>query len=538
MSKRVAIYARVSTARQAAHDISIPDQLREARSYCRKRGWDVVREYVEPGASARDDKRPEFRRMIDQACTDPSPYDTVLVHSLSRFFRDAIEQGLHRRKLDKHGVLLHSVTQDFGVGPQADLIQTVVAACDAHNSAETAKHVKRAMIENARLGFWNGSKPPLGYKTVVAEVRGEKQKKKLEIDPKGAEIIKLIFRLAVEGDGDSGPMGIKLIGEYLNTRGFKNANGGPFYTSQVHAILSRTAYMGVHYYNQNDSRTRRPRPREEWVETATPIVIPPETFALVQSRLKARSPQKVAARRTNNPVLLSGIAHCRECGSPLMLTTGKSGRYRYYTCAGKNLRGKTACAKPTRIPEAKLNDIVTDAVAERVLAPERLKPLLSETLQHSKANNQSVLSDLKTLRREVRDIETKIERLFDALTDGLVSDSAAFKAQLAKLQNRKDEVIRLISMKDRALGMPAARLSNQQIEQFSTGLCALIQNGPAAFQKEYLGMVLSRVDVSGDEIRISGSKAVLAAAATAKKTGEPGVPSFVPEWCTRQDSNL
>lgn len=538
MSKRVAIYARVSTARQAAHDISIPDQLREARAYCRKRGWEIAREYVEPGASARDDKRPEFRRLIDDACTDHSPYDIVLVHSLSRFFRDAIEQGLHKRKLEKYGVLLLSVTQDFGQGPQADLIQTVVAACDAHQSAETSKHVKRAMKENARLGFWNGSRPPLGYKTTVAEVRGEKEKKELAIDPKGAEIVKLIFRLNVEGDGDCGPIGVKRIAEYLNARSYKTASGGAFYTSQVHAILTRTTYMGVHYYNQNDSRTRKARPREEWIEVKTPIIIPPETFALVQSRLTERRPHKTAPRRSNNPVLLSGIAHCRECGSPLMLTTGKSGRYRYYTCAGKNLKGKTACAKPTRIPEAKLNEIVTDAVAERVLAPERLKPLLAETLKHSKANNQSALSDLKLLRREVRDIETKIERLFDALTDGLVNDRAAFKAQLAKLQGRKDEVIRLVSTKERAIGLPAASLSNRQIDQFSNGLRELIQNGPAAFRKEYLGMVLSRVDVSDDEVRISGSKAVLAAAASAKKAGEPVVPSFVPEWCTRQDSNL
>ena len=62
MTKRVAVYARVSTTRQAENDISIPDQLAQARRYCQDRGWALVREFVDPGASARDDKRPEFQR--------------------------------------------------------------------------------------------------------------------------------------------------------------------------------------------------------------------------------------------------------------------------------------------------------------------------------------------------------------------------------------------------------------------------------------------------------------------------------------------
>jgi hypothetical protein len=58
MSKRVAIYARVSTTRQGENDISIPDQLAQARKHREARGWYVVREFVDPDASARDDKRP------------------------------------------------------------------------------------------------------------------------------------------------------------------------------------------------------------------------------------------------------------------------------------------------------------------------------------------------------------------------------------------------------------------------------------------------------------------------------------------------
>ena len=209
MSKRVAVYARVSTARQAARDLSIPDQLKAAKAYCRSKGWQVAGEYVDPGKSARDDRRPAFQRLIEEAATDPSPYDVVLVHSLSRFYRDAIEQGLYRRKLERHGVLLQSVTQDFGEGAEGELMQNILSAVDQHQSEETAKHVKRSMIENARQGFWNGSRPPMGYRTHVADKRGDKLKKRLEVDPEGAGLVRLIFELALEGTGEQGRWGLR-----------------------------------------------------------------------------------------------------------------------------------------------------------------------------------------------------------------------------------------------------------------------------------------------------------------------------------------
>jgi site-specific DNA recombinase len=86
MTKRVAVYARVSTSRQAENDISISDQLAQAQRYCDQRKWIVERQFIHAGASARDDKRPNFQALLEAACIDPSPFDVVLVHSQSRFF--------------------------------------------------------------------------------------------------------------------------------------------------------------------------------------------------------------------------------------------------------------------------------------------------------------------------------------------------------------------------------------------------------------------------------------------------------------------
>jgi hypothetical protein len=78
---RAALYLRVSTGRQADNDLSIPDQRRQAASYCASRGWEIVADYVEPGATATDDRRPEFQCMIDAAMTKPPTFDVIVVHS-------------------------------------------------------------------------------------------------------------------------------------------------------------------------------------------------------------------------------------------------------------------------------------------------------------------------------------------------------------------------------------------------------------------------------------------------------------------------
>ena len=103
----VAIYARVSTTRQAENDLSIPDQIRQMRQECEANDHAVIREFIEPGASATDDKRPIFQQMIADPLIKPACFEFIVEHSLSRSFRDMIEFGVYERRLKRNGVNNH-----------------------------------------------------------------------------------------------------------------------------------------------------------------------------------------------------------------------------------------------------------------------------------------------------------------------------------------------------------------------------------------------------------------------------------------------
>ena len=153
--------------------------------------------------------------MIEAGTSKPAALDAVIVHSFSRIFRDHFELEFYVRKLAKNGVKLLSITREMGDDPMHVMMRQIMAQFDEYQLKENAKHIMRALKENARQGFWNGSLPPIGYSVVAAEQRGAKTKKKLEIDPLHADTVRLIYRLALHGDGAKGQMGVKNIVSYL-----------------------------------------------------------------------------------------------------------------------------------------------------------------------------------------------------------------------------------------------------------------------------------------------------------------------------------
>ena len=215
----VALYARVSTTRQAEKDLSIPDQLRQMRDWCKDQGLAVAMEYVEPGASATDDRRPVFQQMIADATLEPSPYEAIIVHSRSRFFRDLFQFLSYERTLKRSGVKVVSITQQTSDDPAGEMARTIFSLFDEYQSKENGKHTLRAMKENARQGYFNGSRPPFGYKTIEADAKGRRGKKKrLEIEPAEAVIVRKVFELYLNGVKGAS-LGEKSIASHLNDKG-------------------------------------------------------------------------------------------------------------------------------------------------------------------------------------------------------------------------------------------------------------------------------------------------------------------------------
>ena len=240
------------------------------------------------------------------------------------------------------------------------------------------------MCENARQGYWNGSRPPFGYKIIAAEMRGARTKKKIEPDPTQFETLRLIFRLARIGDGE-GSMGVPQIAAYLNEHGLRTQIGGRWGVGAVHELLTRTTYFGVQRFNVSGKRKGTKKSAEEIVEVCVPAIIDREEFNEVQAIMKSRAAQLRAPRFVNAPTLLGGVVFCAACGGAMTLRrSGKGEEYRYYTCSTTARQGKTGCRGRT-VAMADLNELVVDRVERRLVEPSRLEEVLGALLQRRRA---------------------------------------------------------------------------------------------------------------------------------------------------------
>jgi site-specific DNA recombinase len=533
---RVALYARVSTARQAEADLSLPDQIKQLQAYCERKGWVVVDTFTEPGASALDEDRPVFQDMIDKATAPDRPYDFIVVHSLSRFSRDTMHSEIYVRKLRRAGVQLVSITQDLGQDDHGDLIRKIVNAFDEHQSRENAKHTHRAMLENARQGFWNGSAPPFGYATAVKERRGNKDKKVLVINEAEAAQVRMIFGLCLGADGP--PLGVKAIANYMNTRGLLR-RGRRFSTGSLHDLLTTSTYCGRHYFNQNDSRSGSKRPHSQWVELAVPAIIDEETFTRVQAVLRARSPKVTAPRNVNGPTMLASVARCAGCGSAMILNTGKGGTYRYYSCSKAMKQGKTACAG-RRIRMDRLDGMVLEHLSEQVFAPERLTDLLQAYITQANEGRAGQREKLRQARDARGGVDAAVSRLLGLVESGVMEpDAPELGDRLVALRLQKAELDKDIARLNANLQTGKLELSPDKLKTLSTEMRRRLAEGPPELRQSYMKLLLDTVTVDHHSVRLEGSPAILEKLASrGPSKSSPEVLSFVREWRPREDSNL
>ncbi len=533
---RAALYLRVSTARQAEHDVSIPDQKRQGEAYCEARGLRLVETFIEPGASATNDRRPEFQRMIEAGTSKPVPFDVVVVHSFSRFFRDHFELEFYVRKLAKNGVKLVSITQEMGDDPMHVMMRQIMALFDEYQSKENAKHVMRALKENARQGFWNGSLPPIGYRTVAAEQRGAKTKKKLEIDPLHVDTVRLIYRLALEGDGTTGQMGVKNIVSYLNKRRIFTRDGGRWGIGQVHRILTRRTYMGEHEFNKR-SKTKELKPVSEIVTVPVPPIIDKEIFEAVQKLLKARNPKVMPARVISGPTMLTGLIHCAKCGGAMTIRTGKGGRYRYYACSMKARQGPTACTGMA-VPMEKLDDLVVNHLEKQLLQPERLETVLAAALDRREEHAERRREHIAELNKRAAESELRLKRLYDAIEAGVADlDDPALKDRIDGLKAIRDQAK---ADAERAQGMlqntGQKAVTPQMLRKFAATARDRIRLEGGGYRRDHLRALAQRVEVAEGEVRIMGSKSRLLQTLVAE-SGVNSVPTQGLKWRMGWDSN-
>ena len=135
-----AIYARFSSDYQ--REESIEAQIKACTDYAAKNGHQIGPIYADRAASGKNDRRPEFQRMIRDA--ESGHFELLLCHKYNRFARRMSDHVRYEERLNTAGVDLIAVAEDFGTGKESVIVNLLVNS--AKNMRTAAKNTKNTVL--------------------------------------------------------------------------------------------------------------------------------------------------------------------------------------------------------------------------------------------------------------------------------------------------------------------------------------------------------------------------------------------------------
>lgn len=485
---RAALYARVSSDRQADRDLSIPAQLKALREYARKQGWIVAVEFVDEAESARTADRPQFQRMIAQAKQKQSPFTVVMVWKLSRFARNREDSILYKAMLRRHGVQVVSINEPIEDTPTGKLFEGLIETIDEFYSANLSQDTVRGMNENASQGFLNGGRAPFGYRRIKIMV-GTGKKAKLEIVPEHAAVVKRIFSQCLEGKG------VKEIAKKLNADGLRTLSGKPWTNTVLYYMLTNEAYTGTmifngyRYWASKAGKTQAP----VRVENTHPVIVSKDDFAKARAMLKSRAPNIIHPRSVSSEYLLSGIAYCGACGSKLGGTTAKSGKFTYYGCQRYLKQGREACSTGI-ISQSRLEEAIFLKLKDRILTEDHLSGLVRLVNEELAQAQTSSFGRIQEVQGRVDDLRKRLDRLYGAIETGEIALDA-LGPRIKELQGR----IETTEAEKRTIEAEEAApilVSDEEVKLHARELKGLLLDGTLMERKAWLRTWIKRVTLN------------------------------------------
>ena len=523
MDKKAIIYARVSTVRQAEDELPIDSQIEQCRKKAEALGASVVRVFRDDGISGRSDSRPAFQEAISY-CEIYSP-DYFITWSTSRFARNKVDAGWHKRRLRHVGTTLTYVAMDINTNTDEGwILDTIFEFTDELYSRQVSRDTSRSMMKNAREGYWNGGNPPLGFETVEAE--NNPKRKRLRAVPAEAEVVRMVFDLKLQGYGG------KTIAQLLNDRGVLN-RGKKWSKTTVNLLLRNEAVIGhlVFGKRKTEGKSRIIRPRTEWtVIKAHEPIISMTTWEAVQTMMDLETDATAGIGGSpHSNHMFTGILKCGVCGSSMQIETakGRSKRYSYYNC--RNAQRSGGCEN-RRISADEFDDWMLEHIADEVFTEENLGDAIREMSELAGSWVRDRRRRRELVIGQLQAIDTRNKKLYEVLE--LMGKDAPNLGDLTKRLRANNEETKRLEQQLAAIDeekAPQVMINAAQVAELRALLVDVIKTTTNQKKlRHFFGSFIDSIFIEGDVARVEYRPAVL--------VQHQAVHSTV-MWLPRLDSN-
>ena len=411
---------------------SIRNQKMLLQKYADENHLRNVRFYVDDGFSGSNFERPDFKRMMSDV--EDGKISTVVVKDMSRFGRDHILVGYYTKyylaEADVRFIAIYDQVDseknpDDDITPFKNILNEMYAK-------DCSKKIKAVVKAKGNSGKHLASVPPLGYK------KDPENKDKWIIDEKGAEIVREIFKLCVQGFGPTQiariltERGVDTPVIYCRKNGLPTAtkikNDSELWSSQsVANILENLEYTGCtvnfkSYKKSYKSKKRIDLPKEDWAifENTQEEIIDKQTFETVQKiRQAKRRPTDMGEMSP-----LSGLVYCADCGKKMYLCRCSTTKQKeFFNCSSYRKQLKKTCTSHHITVEA-LAVLIQDDLRRTIYFAQQQREMFLQTLRKNAATRTE--KELKEYSKEIKTSEERIERL-DKIIESLYEDKVEGK---------------------------------------------------------------------------------------------------------------
>jgi site-specific DNA recombinase len=509
---RIALYARVSTSRQAQAQ-TIEQQLERLQAHVQAQGDTVAEQAVfrDAGYSGASLSRPGLDQLRDRAAL--AEFDRVVITAPDRLARKYVHQVLLLEELQGHGCTVEFVERPMSQDPHDQLLLQIRGAVAEYERTLICDRMRRGRLTRLRAGqLLPWSRAPFGYQLDPEHPRDPAC---LRLDAAAAALVQEMFAWYLEAGATVHRLALR-----LTQLGIPTPTGKPRWNvASVRGILKNPAYTGT----ASGNRTRiveathrksallpvgpgvsyRYRPREEWIGVPVPALISLDVFDRVQEKL-AQNQQCSARNNTHFPYLLRALVSCGRCRLGTTARTMTPGGQAYYVCQGRSnalrrAQGQRCTAR--YIPGRALDDLVWQDLCAVLTEPEHL----AVALRRARGGHwlpQELQARQSTLRHALIQLDTSLQRLLDAYLAGVLT--------LPVFERKQQELVRrqqALQSQQRQLDAVAQQhVTLSAVADSLEAFCAQVRDGLRAtsFQQRraLVELLIDRVIVTDGDVEI------------------------------------
>jgi site-specific DNA recombinase len=497
MTRRAALYARVSTRRQE-QEATIESQVAQLLSYAQEHGYDLPldRQFVDQAISGQRLVRPGLDRLRDAAAA--GAFEVLLCLSPDRLARNLGAQYVILGELRLQEIKMIFLNQPYlDDDPQAQLLLNIQGAFAEYERVLISERMRRGRLYRLRQGQCVPHQTPYGYRYWPAT---RERSSCWEVVAEQAAVVEQVFLWYTEAGQTLGQ-----IAQRLNESRVPSPEGKCWTASTLGRMLRQPAYKGTAYHNryQGDESSlgqqrkngrgrlqfprRVPRPVEEWIEIRVPAIVSEGLWQAAQERLEMQ--ERFSRRNSRRPYLLRSLLVCDVCGYTLQGRTQKGTVTYVCTHGGKHCPPgvpRHTCTVRADVIEP----LVWEALAELLRDPEQIQAAW-KALQASEASADEVSrwKQRQTVLRKQR------QRLLDAYQAEVIN-----LEELVERQNPLD--LELRGLEKRLRDAPQQPKEQISLEAFTQQIERALATCDLETQQEVLRLLIERIVVTDDAITI------------------------------------